>query len=54
MFKLNLLQFSSEFFETCHNDSPRCPVVHLGLRILIAVCVLKLSPLISEIADFSL
>ena len=38
-----LLQFPSELFETCHNESPWCLVVHLGLRIWIAVCVLKLS-----------
>ena len=38
-----LLQFPSELFETCHNESPWCLVVHLGLRIWITVCVLKLS-----------
>ena len=38
-----LLQFPSELFETCHNESPWCLVVHWGLRIWIAVCILKLS-----------
>ena len=41
------------FLETCHNESPSCLVVHLGLRILITVCQNYL-PLISEKANFSL